>query len=180
MQYGENTTWIPAELRSAAADGVGMAAASVYDYRQAKFQEDINHELYTGQSTLSNNWANAVTTIQNDMSTLQSNVNSTMRTTLSEVTTLTGNVETHMDAIDLAVAAMRQDNADTKAAIQSLTPDQSGALALATTVQNNTEDIETLQGKVGALSLRVLTESEYENLETYSANTLYFVEEDAA
>ena len=114
------------------------------------------------------------------MSTLQSNVNSTMRTTLSEVTTLTGNVETHMDAIDLAVAAMRQDNADTKAAIQSLTPDQSGALALATTVQNNTEDIETLQGKVGALSLRVLTESEYENLETYSANTLYFVEEDAA
>lgn len=180
MQYGENTTWIPAELRSAAADGIVAAAASIYDYRQAKFQEDINAELYLAQQTLSNNWANAVNTIQNDMTTLESNVNNTMRNTLASVTNLTDNNESHMDDIDVAIAAMRQDNAATKAAIESLTPDQSGALALATTVQNNTDDIETLQGKVGALSLRVLTESEYENLETYSANTLYFIEEDAA
>ena len=48
MAHGNVTTNIPAELKSAATDGVVASAEGIFDYVQNKTQEQINQELYTG------------------------------------------------------------------------------------------------------------------------------------
>lgn len=46
MAHGRVTTNVPAELKSAATDGVVAAAEGIFDYNKNKNQEVINQELY--------------------------------------------------------------------------------------------------------------------------------------
>lgn len=46
MAHGNVTTNVPAELKSAAIDGVVAAAEAIFDYTKNKTQEAINKELY--------------------------------------------------------------------------------------------------------------------------------------
>ena len=46
MAHGIVTTNVPAELKSAAIDGVVVAAEGIFDYNKNKNQEVINQELY--------------------------------------------------------------------------------------------------------------------------------------
>lgn len=46
MAHGNVTTNTPAELKSAAVNGVVAAAEGIFDYVQNKNQEVINQELY--------------------------------------------------------------------------------------------------------------------------------------
>lgn len=47
MAHGQVTINIPAELKSAAVDGVVASAEGIYDYNKNKTQETINQELFT-------------------------------------------------------------------------------------------------------------------------------------
>lgn len=46
MAHGDVTTNVPAELKSAAVNGVVTSAEGVFDYVIQKSQETINQELY--------------------------------------------------------------------------------------------------------------------------------------
>lgn len=46
MAHGKVTINVPAELKSAATDGVVASAEGIFDYNKKKNQEVINQELY--------------------------------------------------------------------------------------------------------------------------------------
>lgn len=47
MAHGNVTTNVPAELKSAAVNGVVASAEGIYDFNKHKTQETINQELFT-------------------------------------------------------------------------------------------------------------------------------------
>ena len=49
---GKNITYTPAEIVSAAKDGIVVSADGVYDYNQEKFQEQVNADILEEQRNI--------------------------------------------------------------------------------------------------------------------------------